>query len=388
MSKLPEFLRRLTRSGEPVAAPAGPPAGRARATFAASLTFEGVERRYGDRMALKGVSLTIAPGEVVCLLGPSGCGKTTLLRIASGIEKPSGGRVLISDQEVAGPNRFVPPEQRSVGLMFQDFALFPHLTILQNVTFGLRSLSPDEAEREAMAILARVGLQHTARQYPHILSGGEQQRVALARALVPRPAVVLMDEPFSGLDVQLREPLQEETQALLRETRATSMIVTHHPDEAMRLADRIAVMRAGRIVQAGKARDLHRNPVDLFVARLFSEVNEVPWKMVGGALRTPIGTFAVPEIAEDEAAVLCIRQRAIRLVPANEGRPARMLDVRYLGDVAIVDLAVEGFEQPLKARMRESEVPVQGHDIGVTVDPESVLVFPVEADETSMQPSG
>ncbi|MFM9940953.1 MAG: ABC transporter ATP-binding protein [Hyphomicrobiaceae bacterium] len=381
MSKLPNFLRRFRPATAPAPTLANAPAGRARATFAASLTFEAVERRYGETLALRGVSLAIAPGEVVCLLGPSGCGKTTLLRIASGIEKPSAGRVLISDREVAGPTRFVPPEQRSVGLMFQDFALFPHLTILDNVAFGLRSLPEGEIEREAMTILTRVGLAHAARQYPHVLSGGEQQRVALARALVPRPAVVLMDEPFSGLDVQLRERLQEETKSLLRETRATSMIVTHHPDEAMRLADRIAVMRSGRIVQVGKARELHRNPVDIFVARLFSEVNEVPWKVVGGALRTPVGTFVVPEIAEGEDAILCLRQRAIKLGPANEGRPARILDIRYLGDAAIVELAVEGFDIPLRSRMRESEVPTHGGDVSVTVDPERVLVFPAEVNE-------
>ena len=249
---------------------------RAAATIAARLTFERVERRYGGFQALKGFSLDIAPGEVVCLLGPSGSGKTTLLRIASGIEKPTGGRVLINGQEVAGPNRFVPPERRNVGLMFQDFALFPHLSIRDNVAFGLKSLGREVAAREALAALARVGLERYAEAYPHTLSGGEQQRVALARALLPRPAVMLMDEPFSGLDVQLRERLQEETLALLRETRATSLIVTHAPAEAIRMGDRIAVMHSGRLVQAGKAEELYRNPADLFVARLFSEINEIP----------------------------------------------------------------------------------------------------------------
>ena len=165
--------------------------------------------------------------------------------------------------------------------MFQDFALFPHLSILANVAFGLKSLPKEDARREALAALARVGLERYADDYPHILSGGEQQRVALARAIVPRPAVMLMDEPFSGLDVQLRERLQEETLALLRETRATCLIVTHAPAEAIRLGDRIAVMRAGRLVQAGKAEALYRNPADLFVARLFSEINEIPLQCGG-----------------------------------------------------------------------------------------------------------
>ena len=259
---------------------AGP--GRAATTIAARLTFDRLERRFDTTAALNGFSFDVAPAEVVCLLGPSGCGKTTLLRVASGIERPTGGRVLINDREVAGPQRFVPPERRNVGLMFQDFALFPHLSIIDNVAFGLRALPREDARREAAVALTRVGLSRYADDYPHILSGGEQQRVALARAIVPRPAVMLMDEPFSGLDVQLRERLQEETLSLLRETRATCLIVTHAPAEAIRLGDRIAVMRAGRLVQAGKAEELYRNPADLFVARLFSEINEIPYRVEGG----------------------------------------------------------------------------------------------------------
>jgi iron(III) transport system ATP-binding protein len=356
-----------------------PPIGvRAAATIAAKLTFEGVERRYGSFAALRGFSLDIAPGEVVCLLGPSGSGKTTLLRIASGIEKPSGGRVLINDFEVAGPERFVPPEKRNVGLMFQDFALFPHLTIRDNVAFGLRSLKREEAAREALAALARVGLERYANAYPHILSGGEQQRVALARALLPRPAVMLMDEPFSGLDVQLRERLQEETLGLLRETRATSLIVTHAPAEAIRMGDRIAVMHGGRVVQAGRAEELYRNPADLFVARLFSEINEIPLTVEGGALRTPIGTFVVPELADGDRAILCIRRRAIRVQPAGQGVPGRVLRVKFLGDQAVLEIAAEGFERPLTTLVHDGAEPPPGTEVGLGVDPESVLVFPAQ----------
>jgi iron(III) transport system ATP-binding protein len=350
--------------------------GRAATTIAAKFTFERVERRYGAFQALAGFSLDIAPGEVVCLLGPSGSGKTTLLRIASGIEKPSGGRVLINDFEVAGPERFVPPERRNVGLMFQDFALFPHLTIRDNVAFGLKSLGREVAAREALAALARVGLERYADAYPHILSGGEQQRVALARALLPRPAVMLMDEPFSGLDVQLRERLQEETLGLLRETRATSLIVTHAPAEAIRMGDRIAVMHGGRVVQAGRAEELYRDPADLFVARLFSEINEIPWPVRGGALRTPIGTFMVPGLADGDDAVLCIRRRAIRLQPAGQGLPGRVLRARFLGDQAMLEIATQGFERPLTTLVHDGDQPLQGAEVGLTVDPESVLVFP------------
>jgi iron(III) transport system ATP-binding protein len=356
-----------------------PRAGRAAATIAARLTLEAVERRYQATLALAGFSLDVAPAEVVCLLGPSGCGKTTLLRVAAGIEKPTAGRVLINGQEVAGPDRFVPPEKRNVGLMFQDFALFPHLSILDNVAFGLKSLPREDARREALAALVRVGLERYAGDYPHILSGGEQQRVALARAIVPRPAVMLMDEPFSGLDVQLRERLQEETLQLLRETRATCLIVTHAPAEAVRLGDRVAVMRAGRLVQAGTAEELYRNPADLFVARLFSEINEIPLRVEGGAVRTPIGVFAVPGLDEGDDAVLCIRRRAIRLGKAGAGLPGRVLHVRFLGDLAAIEIAAQGFERPLQTLVREWEVPERGAEVSLAVDPESVLVFPAEA---------
>ena len=352
------------------------PAGRAAVAFAAEVTLDAVACRFGDKQALRGVSLSLAPGEIVCLLGPSGCGKTTLLRVISGIETPSAGRVLINQQEVAGPSRFVPPEKRNVGLMFQEFALFPHLTIADNVAFGLKALPRAEALRQAQVMLARVGLQHYADDYPHILSGGEQQRVALARALAPRPAVVLMDEPFSGLDVQLRETMQEETLGLLRETRATAVIVTHNREEAMRLGDRVAVMRDGRIVQVGTAEDLYRNPADLFVARLFSEINEIAYPVVGDAIHTPIGVFHAADLIEGETGILCLRQRAIKLRPTGTGLFGRVLHVRFLGDMAHVEVGVRGFEVPLKVRVGEAVAPAKGAEVGVEISPTSALVFP------------
>ncbi len=359
------------------------PRGRAAAAFAARLTFDNVRRWYGDTHALRGVSLDIAPGEVLCLLGPSGCGKTTLLRVAAGIEKPSSGRVLINDYEVAGPERFVPPEQRGVGLMFQDFALFPHLNILENVAFGLKALPVADAHREAMSVLARFGLEGYAREYPHILSGGQQQRVALARAIVPRPAVMLMDEPFSGLDVQLRDTVQDETLALLRETRATSMIVTHHPEEAMRLGDRIAVMHAGRVVQQGRAEDLYHRPVALFVARLFSEINEVRGRVRGGAVATPAGSIPAPGFNEGEDVIFCIRQRGIKLSPNGPGLPGRVLDVKFLGDAAMLELGVSGFDGPLRVRVPEGHGLSKGSEIVATIDLASVLLFPLRAKEVA-----
>jgi iron(III) transport system ATP-binding protein len=264
-----EFLKAGRRARESKHAPSE--RGRAGVTFAARLTFEDVSKRYGESLALDQVCLDVPPGEVLCLLGPSGCGKTTLLRIAAGVERPTTGRVLL-----------VPPEKRGVGLMFQDFALFPHLTIQQNVAFGLRSLTRSEANSEALAALTRVGLADYANEYPHILSGGEQQRVALARAIAPRPSVLLKDEPFSGLDPRLRERMREETLAILHETRATSIVVTHDSEEAMRMGDGVVLLRKGRVVQSGRPLDLYRAPKDILAARTFSDLTEVPARIEKG----------------------------------------------------------------------------------------------------------
>jgi iron(III) transport system ATP-binding protein len=244
------------------------------------------------------------------------------------------------------------------------------------VAFGLKGLPREEARREALAVLARVGLERYAESYPHILSGGQQQRVALARAIVPRPSVVLMDEPFSGLDVQLRDSMQEETLALLRETRATCMLVTHHPEEAMRLGDRVAVMRQGRLVQVGRAEDLYHRPAELFIARLFSEINEVAYRVSGGMIETPIGFFPAPGMEEGETAILCIRERGIKLSNAGVGLQGRVLHVKFLGDVGLIEVGVQGFEQPLRVRARENEGWSRGAEVTVEVDASRVLVFP------------
>jgi iron(III) transport system ATP-binding protein len=373
---------------EPARAPDKPPAasgaetrrwgprGTAGALIASRLTLETIHHDYDGIGSLDGVSLDVAPGEVVCLLGHSGCGKTTLLRIAAGLERPSSGRVVLDGIEVCGPSRFVPPERRGVGLMFQDYALFPHMTILANVMYGLTSLERGEAERAARAALGRVGLDDYAEDYPHALSGGEQQRVALARAIVPRPSVLLMDEPFSGLDRRLRDSVRDETLAVLRETRATAMIVTHDPEEAMRMADRIALMRRGRLVQVGTAEDLYAAPVDLFAARFFSELNEIDAEARDGGVPTPFGTFPAPGRADGEAVVVAIRLQGFRLGPPGSGVAGRVIRRRFLGEVALVDLAVEGLETTLKSRLRE-DVPLSpGDDVGVSVDPRDVLVFP------------
>ncbi len=344
-------------------------------TFAARLVFDDIHHDYQGKETIRGVSLTAEPGEVLCLLGPSGSGKTTLLRIAAGIEAQRSGRVLINEREVAGPNLFLPPEKRGIGLMFQDFALFPHMTILDNVCFGLTAMPRAEAVSEGMAALERVDLVHYARSYPHVLSGGEQQRVALARALAPRPGVLLMDEPFSGLDSRLKDTIRADTLNILRETRATAIVVTHDAEEAMRMADRIALLRDGRLVQTGTSDDLYRRPSDLFTAAFFSEINEFAGRVENGRVETPFGPVDGRGIAEGREVSVAVRLSGVQIATDGGAIPARIVSRRFLGVVELLNLAIPGSERPVRARIRADLLPAGLRDVTINVHPKDILVF-------------
>ncbi|SCX84596.1 ABC transporter ATP-binding protein [Microvirga guangxiensis] len=348
--------------------------GTAGASIPAQLSFDHIVQTYSSTEALKGVSLTIEPGELVCLLGHSGCGKTTLLRIAAGVEAPTSGRVLMDGFEVSGAKRFVEPERRGIGLMFQDYALFPHMTILQNVKFGLKDLSASEADIAARRALSRVGLEHYANEFPHTLSGGEQQRVALARSIAPRPGVLLMDEPFSNLDRRMRDAIRDETVAILRETGATTVVVTHDPEEAMRIADRIVLMQSGTIVQQGSAEEIYRRPVNLFAARFFCDFNEIEGNVRKGQVSCPVGVFPAPGL-EDGPAIVCVRPQGVRLKPPGFCLPGRVVSRRFLGEVDLVHIDVPGLDRPLQARVHDPVDVREGQDVGIEVEPKDVLVF-------------
>ncbi|CAI2934963.1 ABC transporter ATP-binding protein [Aminobacter niigataensis] len=344
-------------------------------TFAARLAFENIRHSFANGAeTLRGVSLAAEPGEVLCLLGPSGSGKTTLLRIAAGIEAQTSGQVMLNGKEIAGPTVFLPPEQRSIGLVFQDFALFPHLTILDNVRFGLTALSRDEGKREALIALNRVGLEHYADNYPHALSGGEQQRVALARALAPRPAVLLMDEPFSGLDSRLKDTVRAETLAILRESRATAIVVTHDAEEAMRMGDRIALLKDGQLVQTGRADDLYLRPANLFAAGFFSELNVFSAKVVDGYADTPVGEVET-SVADGTQVSVAVRLTGIDVSEDTGETQARIISRRYLGVVELLELAVPGAETPVRARVRCGALSVKARDIWLSLRKADVLVF-------------
>ena len=248
----------------------------------------GVSKRYGPIAAVDGADLCVERGEFVALLGPSGCGKTTLLRLIAGFERPDGGTVAIAGRQVAG-GTWVPPERRQVGMVFQDYALFPHLTVADNVAFGL---SRGQRERRVAEALDLVGLGGLDERYPAELSGGQQQRVALARALAPRPGVVLLDEPWSNIDPLMRASMRDELCAILRAADVTVVLVTHEREEAFSLADRIALMQSGTIVQAGEPEELYFEPATRWAAEFVGAANLVAGRLAGGHVETAIGNFA------------------------------------------------------------------------------------------------
>ena len=250
------------------------------------LVVEILRHRYGPRRVLDGISLTVPPGEVHCLVGPSGCGKSTTLRLIAGLEHLQAGRVALNGRLLAEPRHQLPPERRRVGLMFQDFALFPHLRVAENVAFGL--VGRDRPARAA-ALLAKVNMTQHARSYPHTLSGGEQQRVALARALAPEPDLMLLDEAFSALDTELRARVRDDTLGLLRAAGTPTLLVTHDAGEAVQVGDRLYAMRDGRIVQAGSPAELYARPADAFVAGFFGPLNRFKGPVEAGHIVTPLG---------------------------------------------------------------------------------------------------
>lgn len=245
-----------------------------------------VAKRFNGTSALAGVDLAVEQGESLALLGPSGCGKTTLLRILAGLEVPDRGDITLEGKTLTGPARFVAPEQRRIGMVFQDWALFPHMTVARNVAFGLGKAGSNGRVSETLDL---VGLSHLADRYPDELSGGQAQRVAVARALAPRPRVLLFDEPFSNLDTGLRTRIRADVAALMREVRMTSIFVTHDQEESFVVGDRVAVMREGRIEQVGRPADVYQNPASSWVATFVGEANVLGGVATNGHVSTAVG---------------------------------------------------------------------------------------------------
>jgi iron(III) transport system ATP-binding protein len=254
------------------------------------LELENVVRRFGARSAVNGLSIRLAKGSIGCLLGPSGCGKTTALRCIAGFEAVDEGIIRAHGRVLASPEFHAPPESRQIGMVFQDYALFPHLTVLDNIAFGLHRLDRGKRARRAEEILETVGLGEHRGHYPHQLSGGQQQRVALARALAPEPEIVLLDEPFSSLDVELRERLSVEVRSVLKTLNTTALLVTHDQQEAFAVADVIGVMKDGRLEQWDSPYQLYHRPATRFVADFIGQGVFIPGEVVAaGSVRTELG---------------------------------------------------------------------------------------------------
>jgi len=357
------------------------------AAAANALEMHDIHHRFGAVRALAGVDLEVQPHEVVCLLGPSGCGKTTLLRLAAGLETLQQGEIRLAGREMAGTGRSppLPPERRNVGLMFQDSALFPHLSVLANVAFGLDGLPARERERRGMELLEQLRMRDHAHSFPHMLSGGQQQRVALARALAPVPALMLLDEPFNGLDARLRDEIRDDTLHALKATGTGTLLVTHEPEEAMFMADRIALMRDGRIVQCGRPIDLYCHPVDPFVVTFFGDVNRIEGVVDRGVVHSVAGDVETPDLADGTRVEVLVRPEAIHLVPLGqpgEHNRSHVMVSRLLGRTSLIHVCAHGDggeEFHLHSRMPGVFLPEPDQPVVLQLDRSQVFVFPLEA---------
>jgi iron(III) transport system ATP-binding protein len=325
-----------------------------------------VRRRIDGRDVLVGASLALRPGRVTALLGPSGAGKSTLLRVLAGLEPVDQGEVRAGGAVLSRPGHVEPPEHRRIGVVFQDYALFPHLTASANVAFGSRAATAAEKRARADALLAHAGLAERARAFPHELSGGEQQRIALLRALASEPTAVLLDEPFSNLDDALRRAMAQTTLALLKESSPAVLLVTHHAEEALFMADELALMCDGRIIQTGRPMEVYLEPASLAAARLTGPVNVWSGTAVHGRLDTPFGAVAATPDLEGRRADALVRPEGLRLAP---GTRARVMLSRPIGAAALVDVLAEDAGAVWRARVSAPDAPAEGDLVDVAIDP-------------------
>jgi iron(III) transport system ATP-binding protein len=345
-----------------------------------ALRLAGVTRRFGDVVAVDRVDLEVPPGSLTALLGPSGCGKTTVLRLVAGLLVPDAGAIEVGGTTVAGEAIDVPPERRQVGMVFQDHALFPHLDVRANVAFGIAHVARDQRERRVDAVLDLVGLAGFGRRRTDELSGGQAQRVALARALAPAPRLLLLDEPFSRLDATLRAAVRDEVRAILREAEQTALLVTHDQDEALSIADRVAVMAEGRVHQVADPRTLYREPATRFVAEFVGDGDVLPGRRAGRFLvDTPLGRLATSTGLDAEDVVVIVRHEQLRLRAGSDLPPASP------ASATVEAVAYHGHDQVVRLRLvdgrtvrsrRGPDLTVRGGDpVAIEVDG-PVLAFP------------
>lgn len=354
------------------------------------LRLDAITKRYTATLppAVDGVSLSLRQGEILALLGPSGCGKTTLLRLIAGFERPDQGAIYLGQQPVCGPC-WLPPERRDVGIVFQDYALFPHLTVEKNVAFGLQSLArlgsldPKQVQAQTQEAIALVGLAGFERRFPHELSGGQQQRVALARALAPRPAIILLDEPFSNLDVQVRLHLRQEVRDVLKQVNASGVFVTHDQEEALAIADQVAVMRQGRLEQWASPETVYTAPASRFIASFVTQANFLPARRTPQGWDTELGTLtqvvqangATPDDAISQGDVM-IRQEDLALQAAETGL-LRVQSRQFLGREYKYDLSTPSGKL-IHVRLPASQALPVGGWVNPVIPPHPLRLYPVQ----------
>lgn len=304
-------------------------------------------KKYNRReaYAVNGVDLCVGRGELLALVGESGSGKTTLLRLVAGFEIPQQGQIFLNGECVYGERAYIKPEKRRIGMVFQDYALFPHLTVYQNILFGLGRRKQAEKQERALQVLQLVGLESYQHRYPHELSGGQQQRTALARALAPEPDLILLDEPFSNLDGVLKEQVRRDMREIIKQTGTTAVFVTHDTKDALATADRIAILREGSIEQCGSPRTLYEKPVNTYVATFFGQINLLKGMGTNEGYRTALGTIPFGQqqsLPPSEEVILCIRPEHISCCPPAESHFEGLVqEVSYLGEYQQVHLLIQ-----------------------------------------------
>jgi iron(III) transport system ATP-binding protein len=348
-------------------------------TMPAMLEFKKVSHKYAKTPSVYGIDLVIEEGQVVSLIGPSGCGKSTILRLAAGLEQPLDGEIYLNGRLIASPHHMMPPEYRGIGLVFQDYALFPHMTVKENIVYGLKNLGMDQdAQNGRVAeVLDYIDLNGFEDSMPHEMSGGQQQRVALARALAPAPKLILLDEPYAGLDNRLKERIRDDMLHILKNAGTAVMMVTHDSEEAMFMSDHITVLRKGSIEQSGRPIDLYCRPSNAFVAEFFGEVNRIDGRITGQSMPTPFGAVDVPNGKNGGDAALIIRYEGV--IIESSGTPnATVMETRLLGRYSLVHLSmphVDGDELHLHARIPGLNMFTPGDAVRLAFDETQAFIF-------------